>query len=85
MKQTCILVLGMHRSGTSALTGVLGLLDVYLADTTRGDENNKKGYFENSKVLFVGLIRCSGFNRTNSFFRFKKCAGTVSNEYKFPL
>lgn len=50
MKQTCILVLGMHRSGTSALTGVLGLLDVYLADTIKGDENNKKGYFENWKV-----------------------------------
>ncbi|NCC55845.1 MAG: hypothetical protein EOM11_10285, partial [Erysipelotrichia bacterium] len=50
MKQTCILVLGMHRSGTSALTGLLSLLDVYLADTTKGDESNQKGYFENWKV-----------------------------------
>ena len=49
-KQTCILVLGMHRSGTSALTGVLEMLGVYLSGTTKGDKNNEKGYFENGKV-----------------------------------
>jgi hypothetical protein len=49
-KQTCILVLGMHRSGTSALTGVLSLLDIYLSRTIVGDDNNKKGYFENQKL-----------------------------------
>lgn len=50
MKQTCIFVLGMHRSGTSALTGMLSMLDVYLADTTQADNNNKKGYYENTKI-----------------------------------
>jgi len=39
MKQTCILVLGMYRSGTSALIGVLSLLYVDLgSDLTK--ENN---------------------------------------------
>jgi hypothetical protein len=49
MKQTCILVLGMHRSGTSALTGVLGLLDVYLgSELMKANFANEKGYFENN-------------------------------------
>ena len=52
MKQTCILVLGMHRSGTSALTGLLGLLDVYLgSELMQANVANEKGYFENN-VLY---------------------------------
>ncbi|KIM07001.1 MAG: hypothetical protein KU28_07440 [Sulfurovum sp. PC08-66] len=48
-KQTCILVLGMHRSGTSALTGVLSLLDVYLgSELMEANFANEKGYFENN-------------------------------------
>ena len=49
MKQTSILVLGMHRSGTSALTGVLSLLDVYLgSELMKANFANQKGYFENN-------------------------------------
>ena len=49
MKQTCILVLGMHRSGTSALTGLLSLLDVYLgSELMKATFANEKGYFENT-------------------------------------
>lgn len=49
MKQTCILVLGMHRSGTSALTGFLSLLDVYLgSELMKANFTNEKGYFENN-------------------------------------
>ena len=49
MQQTAILVLGMHRSGTSALTGTLGLLDVYLgSELMEGNIANQKGYFENN-------------------------------------
>jgi len=52
MKQTCILILGMHRSGTSALTGVLSLLDVYLgSELMPANFSNEKGYFENN-ILF---------------------------------
>lgn len=48
MKQTCILIIGMHRSGTSALTGVLSKFDVYLGHHLMSKNKfNPKGYFEN--------------------------------------
>jgi len=52
-KQTALLVLGMHRSGTSALTGTLGLLDIYLgSELMQADVANEKGYFENN-ILYT--------------------------------
>jgi len=46
MKQTCILVLGMHRSGTSALTGVLQWLDIELGSKLgQASEDNQKRFF----------------------------------------
>ena len=52
MQQTCILILGMHRSGTSALSGVLSMLDVYLGTNNMpGDKHNQKGYFENNNIV----------------------------------
>ena len=49
--QDGVLVLGMHRSGTSALAGVLSLLGCATpASLIRGDANNEKGYFESDKV-----------------------------------
>jgi len=54
MKQTCILVMGMHRSGTSALTGMLGLLDVFLgSELVEGNGDNPKGYFENNTLCLI--------------------------------
>ncbi len=54
MKQTCILILGMHRSGTSALTGTLGLLDIDLGNNLMtADEDNEKGYFENQNFYNI--------------------------------
>lgn len=54
MKQTAILVLGMHRSGTSALTGMLSLLDVYLgSELMEADFGNEKGYFENTEFYRI--------------------------------
>jgi len=53
-KQTCILVLGMHRSGTSALTGTLYLLDVYLGSKLmEANIANEKGFFENNNLYKV--------------------------------
>ncbi|MBZ9883168.1 hypothetical protein LB535_12475 [Mesorhizobium sp. CA10] len=46
-KRTCIMVLGMHRSGTSALTRVLSLLGATLPERVIGaDDNNASGYWE---------------------------------------
>jgi len=54
MKQTCILILGMHRSGTSALTGTLSMLDVDLGkDLMQANEGNEKGYFENTNFYNI--------------------------------
>jgi hypothetical protein len=45
------LVLGMHRSGTSAVTQLLALAGAMLpAHVMPGDENNEKGYFEPWKI-----------------------------------
>lgn len=45
------LVVGMHRSGTSALTQLLALAGAQLpANVMPGDEHNEKGYFEPWKI-----------------------------------
>lgn len=63
IKQTCILVPGMHRSGTSALTGILSLLDVYLGkDLMPGNFANKKGYFENNTLFKINESVLSQIN-----------------------
>ena len=49
-----ILVLGMHRSGTSALTGALGLLGVRLpAGQMEAQPDNPKGFFESEKIAAI--------------------------------
>jgi hypothetical protein len=49
--RTAYLVLGMHRSGTSALTQLLALAGADLpANVMPGDEHNAKGYFEPWKI-----------------------------------
>ncbi|PBB35022.1 MAG: DUF563 domain-containing protein [Mesorhizobium sp.] len=46
-KRTCIMVLGMHRSGTSALTRAISLLGAALPkQVIAPDENNANGYWE---------------------------------------
>ena len=45
--RTCLLVLGMHRSGTSALTRVLSLMGAALpGQVIAADPNNEAGYWE---------------------------------------
>ncbi len=47
-----IIVLGCHRSGTSAVTGLLKLFDVHLgADLLQPGTDNPKGFFEHSKIV----------------------------------
>lgn len=46
-----LLVLGMHRSGTSAMTGALSRLGVRLSgDLMPGDQHNEAGYWESRQV-----------------------------------
>src|SRR3954468_14765535 len=50
-ERTAYLVLGMHRSGTSAVTQVLALAGASLPENVMaGDEHNAKGYFEPWKI-----------------------------------
>ncbi|MCK9236797.1 MAG: PIN-like domain-containing protein [Thiopseudomonas sp.] len=52
MKQVCLMVLGMHRSGTSALTGMLQHLDIDLGSKLLpGSQENEKGFFENHYIM----------------------------------
>lgn len=49
--RTAYLVLGMHRSGTSAATQLLALAGAQLPENVMpGDEHNAKGYFEPWKI-----------------------------------
>jgi glycosyltransferase involved in cell wall biosynthesis len=50
----CVVVLGMHRSGTSVLTGLLSILGCYTGfDLMKPTEDNPKGYFENNKIYML--------------------------------
>ena len=50
--RTAILVLGMHRSGTSALTRLLGYLGAALpADAIDAHADNERGYWESAAIV----------------------------------
>ena len=62
-ERTAYLVLGMHRSGTSAVTQVLALAGASLPENVMaGDEHNAKGYFEPWKIALLndGRLRAGG-------------------------
>lgn len=53
-EKTCLFVLGMHRSGTSAFTGTLQLLGVNLGSKLlQSYTANAKGHFENATALAI--------------------------------
>lgn len=53
-ERTAILIVGMHRSGTSALAGVLGKLGIPLGDRLlEPADDNPKGYWEHQDVVAV--------------------------------
>ena len=48
----CTIILGMHRSGTSVLTGLVSLFGLNLgSDLMSPTDDNPKGYFENNKIF----------------------------------
>jgi len=53
LKNTSIIVLGMHRSGTSAISGELERLGVFMGKNLFKPQKgvNNKGFFENSKLV----------------------------------
>lgn len=53
MKQKAILVIGMHRSGTSALSGLLDEMGVFMGKSLFSAQKgvNEKGFFENSALV----------------------------------
>jgi glycosyltransferase involved in cell wall biosynthesis len=51
-KQMAVLIVGMHRSGTSAISGVLSMLGVQPPeDLHPADQHNLKGYFEPTRII----------------------------------
>ena len=50
---SCICVLGMHRSGTSCLTGIMQGLDVELGEVFTENLHNRRGNRENGRIVFL--------------------------------
>lgn len=71
-ERTAYLVLGMHRSGTSAITQVLALAGAELPENVMpGDEHNAKGYFEPWKIAIFNDRRLrSGASAWDDVFAF---------------
>tara|TARA_R110001583_G_scaffold185149_1_gene345097 strand:+ start:1424 stop:2362 length:939 start_codon:yes stop_codon:yes gene_type:complete len=55
MKKKAIVVVGMHRSGTSAVSGLLDELGVFMGKNLFAPQENvnEKGFFENAKVVNI--------------------------------
>lgn len=70
--RTAYLVLGMHRSGTSAVTQLLALAGAELPENVMpGDEFNAKGYFEPWKIAMFNDRRLrAGGGSWDDVFRF---------------
>ncbi len=67
---TAILVLGMHRSGTSAMAGVLSLLGVELgARLMKAGPDNPKGFWENLDALEINERLLADLDRRWDDFR----------------
>ncbi|MDE2307763.1 MAG: hypothetical protein KGJ97_05660, partial [Xanthomonadaceae bacterium] len=61
---TAIIVLGMHRSGTSAMTGVLGLLGVELGTRLMPPgPDNPQGFWENLDAVQIDERLLAGLDR----------------------
>lgn len=65
------MILGMHRSGTSALSGTLNILDVYLgSELMEPKEQNAKGFYENMLLYRVNekLLNAMGSSWDDVFY-----------------
>ncbi|MCS7215713.1 MAG: sulfotransferase domain-containing protein, partial [Thermodesulfovibrio sp.] len=58
MALTCLLILGMHRSGTSALAGILHILGISIGKILLPPApDNPKGFFENEKITLFNELK----------------------------
>lgn len=84
MTQKAILVLGMHRSGTSALASGLSALGVYVEqdDNTNKDEN-PKGYYEDWEAVALNdvILESKGLFWSNPFVGEIKWDDSDFNEF----
>lgn len=57
-----VLILGMHRSGTSSLAGSLQQRGLFLGDVYESRPHNRKGNRENQRIMDLNdtVLRCSG-------------------------
>jgi len=96
-KQTCILVLGMHRSGTSALTGLLYDNGLFIGNNLLSpQEDNQKGFFENINILKLNnkilaklnsswdevTFDISEINQEQEIYFVNEIKKTILNEFK---
>ena len=59
-KKEVVVVLGMHRSGTSAIANAISEMGYYLGeDLLVKDKNNEKGYFENTDIVLLNSMICA--------------------------
>jgi len=71
MKQTAIFVVGMHRTGTSAITGILNILGLPLGNNPLPPHpDNPKGYFEEKDILAINEEFFSTVGRSNWWYEF---------------
>ncbi|MFK7980440.1 MAG: glycosyltransferase, partial [Saprospiraceae bacterium] len=50
-KKQCLLIFGMHRSGTSAFAGLLKQAGIPMGQLKEGSFDNPKGFYENKKIV----------------------------------
>lgn len=87
-KRICIFVLGMHRSGTSAVTGLLQMMGVDLGDDLMPPwPDNEKGFFENNKIWNYNQQLLESFNSSwdDPFLTQNWCAVYDLSDFKQPI
>lgn len=57
-----VFILGMHRSGTSAVAGILNIAGGWVGETLGPAKDNPKGFFENKEFMRINrrLLRVNG-------------------------
>ncbi|MBK8506185.1 MAG: glycosyltransferase [Saprospiraceae bacterium] len=82
-RQKCIVILGMHRSGTSAMAGALQECGITLGQNLmEGNIYNVKGYFENKEIVAVNnrLLESLGVTWDTSYLLPEMIVSDVDNE-----